>query len=67
MSVLDFMEEKKTTRKKKVKDEEVPMDTFTCVTCKGKFFDMGSYFHNKPSTKCIWCSKYPNRLKEKKK
>jgi hypothetical protein len=50
---------KKTT--KKVVESEIPMKVFTCQGCKKKFPDMGSYFYDKPSKKCMWCAKFPSR------
>jgi hypothetical protein len=67
MSILDFMEEEKPkpSRKKKViEPEDVEMKKFTCNSCGKENFDMNLYFYDKPSTKCLWCMKFP--VKEKK-
>ena len=56
------------TRKKKsttIIEEDIPMVKFTCVSCGKENFDMGHYFHDKPSTKCLWCTKYPKVIKKK--
>ncbi len=50
---------KKTT--KKVVEKEILMKVFTCQGCKKKFPDIGSYFYDKPSKKCMWCTKFPSR------
>jgi len=50
---------KKTT--KDVAEKETPMSVFTCQGCKKKFPDMGLYFYNKSSKKCMWCTKFPSR------
>lgn len=50
---------KKTT--KEVVEKEIPMSVFTCKNCKQKFPDMGLYFYNNPSKKCMWCTKFPSR------
>lgn len=41
-----------------------PMLTYVCAGCGKKFPDTGSYFYDRPSTRCIWCAKFP---KDKKK
>lgn len=50
---------KKTT--KDVAEKETPMKVFTCKNCKKKFPDMLLYFHDTPSKKCMWCTKFPSR------
>jgi hypothetical protein len=45
--------------KKKTSPKEVEMHKFTCVSCGKVNFDMNLYFKDIPSTKCMWCSKYP--------
>lgn len=54
---------KKTT--KEVVEKDVPMKVFTCQGCNNKFPDMGLYFYNKSSKKCLWCTKFPSRNKTK--
>ena len=67
MSILDFMEEKKKTKKRKAASEpDIEMKKFTCVSCGAERFDMGLYFYDTPSTKCIWCAKYPKPVKKPK-
>lgn len=45
------------------KKTEVDMVKFTCSVCGKVNFDMGMYFYDKPSTKCMWCAKYPIKKK----
>jgi hypothetical protein len=67
MSVLDFMEEKKQTKKRKITSEpDLEMKKFTCTSCSKEFFDMNLYFYDRPSTKCMWCSKFPKPVKKPK-
>jgi hypothetical protein len=40
---------------------------FTCASCNKEYFDTGLYFHDKPSKYCLWCGKYPDLNKTKKK
>ena len=46
---------------KEVAEKEISMSVFTCQNCKKKFPDTGSYFYDKPSKKCMWCTKFPSR------
>lgn len=41
-----------------------PMQTYVCVSCGQKYPDTGQYFYNQPSTKCIWCTKFPKKLQK---
>lgn len=61
------MEEKpkRATKKKSVSEAEVPMHKFKCASCGKEHFDMNLYFYDKPSTKCLWCTKFPNKEKKK--
>ena len=59
--------DKKPTRKKTTQDKEVDMKKFTCVSCGAEKFDMNLYFYDKPSTKCLWCLKFPKKEKVVKK
>lgn len=70
MTILDFMEDKKpkTTRKKKVVEpEDIEMKKFKCVSCSKEYFDMNLYFYDTPSSKCLWCTKFPVKDKKIKK
>jgi hypothetical protein len=56
---------KKVVKKKQEKDSKVekdfPIKIFTCQSCKQKYFDIVLYFYDKPSKKCLWCTKFPSR------
>jgi len=52
---------KESPKKKEVIEKETPMYLFTCQSCNKKFTDIGKYFYNKPSKKCLWCTKFPSR------
>jgi len=55
------------TKNKKQDDEFGPeMKLFRCVNCEGTYADTKLYFHDTPSTKCIACTKFPDRLKKKR-
>jgi hypothetical protein len=41
------------------------MKLFTCATCKQKYVDMALYFYGRISTKCLWCTKFPDRQTSK--
>jgi hypothetical protein len=41
-----------------------PMTTFNCQSCGKRYADTGSYFYNQPSTRCIWCAKFPSKSKK---
>lgn len=57
---------KKATPKKVAKKEtEAEMKLFTCKACNKKFPDMGLYFYETASEKCMWCRKFPSRNKPK--
>ena len=45
-------------------EKEKPMVKFICEGCGRESFDLNHYFYDKPSTKCIWCSKYPVKTKK---
>ena len=56
---------KSLSRKKQIADQiNAEMKKFTCVSCGKENFDMGSYFYDKPSIKCLWCSKFPSKTKK---
>jgi hypothetical protein len=38
-----------------------PMTRFVCAVCDTKYFDMGAYFYDKPSVKCMWCVKFAKK------
>lgn len=40
------------------------MVTYVCAGCNKKFPDTGSYFYDRPNTKCIWCTKFPKGVKK---
>lgn len=42
------------------------MVKFKCVSCDKEYFDMNLYFYDKPSIKCLWCNKYPQKDKKVK-
>jgi len=68
MTILDFMEDKKpkATRKRKVAEpEDIEMKKFKCISCDREHFDMNLYFYDTPSTKCLWCTKFPKKEKKK--
>lgn len=48
----------------KRKSKEPDMVKFKCITCSREYYDMNLYFYDRPSTKCMWCTKYP--VKDKK-
>lgn len=56
---------KRVAKKKKTVEVEVEMQKFKCVVCGQEHFDMNLYFHDKPSTKCLWCAKFPKKEKKK--
>jgi hydrogenase maturation factor HypF (carbamoyltransferase family) len=66
MSLLEFMTEeepKKTKSASRKRQIYSDIQKFTCASCKKEYFDMGSYFYDKPSIKCISCSKSPTKTK----
>jgi hypothetical protein len=69
MSVLDFMEDKpkRLNRKRQIAEQvDVEMHKFTCTSCSKEYFDMNLYFHDTPTTKCLWCTKFPKKPIKKK-
>lgn len=55
------------TKIKKHSDEFGPeMKTFKCVNCEKIYADCKLYFYDTPSKRCVWCSKFPDRLKKKR-
>jgi len=66
VEVVVVQEEKpKSKNKKQIVDANVEMKKFKCVSCSKEFFDMSMYFYDKPSTKCMWCAKFPKKEKKK--
>lgn len=53
------VKKKQANNIKEVKD--LPLKIFTCQNCKQKYFDTMLYFYDKPSKKCLWCTKFPSR------
>ena len=51
----------------KSNDDDVPMTTYVCAGCQRKLFDTSLYFYDKPSTLCLWCTKYPKPKPKAKK
>jgi len=35
-----------------------PMESFTCIVCNNRYFDMKQYFYGTASVRCLWCEKY---------
>ena len=42
---------------------EPEMKKFTCQGCGFQGFDVQEYFSGRPSTRCLWCVKYPKPKK----
>lgn len=42
------------------------MKLFKCVNCGDTYPDCKLYFYDTPSKRCIWCAKFPDRLKKKR-
>lgn len=42
-----------------------PMYTFVCTTCNQQFPDTNLYFYGTESTKCMWCTKFPKKQKQR--
>lgn len=55
-----------TETKKQNDESEHEMKTFKCVNCEKTYVDSKLYFYDTPSKKCIWCTKFPDRLKKKR-
>ena len=41
-----------------IEDYGPPIESFTCIICDNRFFDMKHYFYGVTSYKCMWCEKY---------
>jgi len=58
--VLEGNDAKPNTRKKPANDNtEGDLKKFTCTVCERKYFDTSLYFYGTPSTRCLWCTKFP--------
>ena len=58
-------------RKKLVPPEEddallrkYPMKKFKCKNCSTEYFDTKLYFYGTKSDKCMWCTKFPKKVKK---
>ncbi|NBP03634.1 MAG: hypothetical protein EBU90_26775 [Proteobacteria bacterium] len=62
---VEVVKEQKPKRKKQSVEVDIEMKKFKCVSCGKEHFDMSLYFYDKPSTKCLWCTKFPKKEKKK--
>jgi hypothetical protein len=60
--VADKQESKPRTRAKAANDpaeNDDDLKKFTCSVCNREYFDTSLYFYGTPSTRCLWCTKFP--------
>ena len=46
---------------------DYPMEKFKCKVCEKEYFDTNLYFYDVRSTKCLWCTKFPKKVKKDEK
>lgn len=44
--------------------KEPELKKFICKVCKTQYFDTKLYFFGNKSEKCLWCTKYPKKIKK---